>query len=145
MSKIRESNPTWFTIDIEKLDDSNFDIKNIRNLDLDYEKLLFNWLEFCDENSICSTGFILGSFAKEFPHLVKEFHKRGHEVACHGLTHELVYNLDKKLWKEQTKEAKKILEDLIGDEVKGYRSPSWSLPFDEEYYEDLIDLGFKYS
>lgn len=136
---------TWFTIDIEKLDDSNFAFIPKKDLHLDYEKLLYNWLDFCDENSIKSTGFILGTFAKEFPHLVKEFKKRGHEVACHGLTHELVYNLDQKQWKSELKEAKVILEDLIGEDVNGYRSPSWSLPFDESYYEDLISLGFWYS
>jgi peptidoglycan/xylan/chitin deacetylase (PgdA/CDA1 family) len=69
----------------------------------------------------------------------------GHEIASHGLRHELVYKLPFDVWKEETHTSKKILEDTIGQEVKGYRSPSWTLPFEKRYYEALVELGFAYS
>ncbi len=82
---------------------------------------------------------------QDFPAIIKELSNAGHEIACHGLRHELIYNLPFDTWVEETKEAKKILEDLIGKEVAGYRAPSWSMPFKKRYYEALVDLGFLYS
>ncbi len=145
MSKVYFAEKVWLTIDVEELNDTNFGLNYLKSPNLDYEKLINNWLELCERNSIKSTAFVLGSFAKKYPDLVKKLHANGHEIACHGEDHRLVYDYSQKEWEENTKKAKQFLEDLISDEVEGYRSPSWSLPFENSYYEDLVKMGFRYS
>ncbi|NPA03344.1 MAG: DUF3473 domain-containing protein [Epsilonproteobacteria bacterium] len=137
--------PIWLTIDVEKVEDANFGITPKKPLNIDYPKIIEDWINLCEKHQVKSTAFVLGSFAKEYPQVVKRLKEAGHEIASHGLRHELVYKLEFKEWKKETLEAKKLLEDLIGDEVKGYRSPSWTLPFKREYYEALVELGFSYS
>ena len=83
----------WWTIDVEELEDSNFILTKTKDFELDYEQLINKWLDFCQDNHITSTAFVLGNFAKKYPHIIKKIAKN-HEIACHGLTHELVYNLE---------------------------------------------------
>ena len=137
--------PLWLTIDVEELEDANFGITPKEPLSIDYESIIDRWIELCAKHDIRSTAFVLGSFAQKYPDAVRKLHANGHEIACHGLVHELVYKLPFDLWKEQTRQAKAILEDLTGAEVVGYRSPSWSLPFSKRYYSALAELGFRYS
>lgn len=135
----------WLTIDIEEITDTNFNIRWKRSPDLDYEKLLLGWMELCKSVGLSSTCFVLGSFAKKYPEVIKRLHDAGHEIASHGLTHELVYKMDFTNWQKELSESKALLESITGSEVKGYRSPSWSLPFKREYYKVLLDEGFTYS
>ena len=135
----------WPTIDVEELEDANFGIRKKEALDIDYEKIIMEWIELCRRHHTSSCAFVLGNFAKKYPKAVKRLAQNGHEIACHGLNHELVYNIPFKRWVEETKEAKKILEDITGQKVEGYRSPSWSMPFEKRYYEALVYMGFKFS
>src|SRR6478609_194911 len=48
-------------------------------------------LDLFDETGIKSTFFILGWVAERFPQLIREIHARGHELASHGYSHQLVY------------------------------------------------------
>ena len=140
-----QNHPLWLTIDVEVLEDANFGITKKRELAIDYERIIDEWIELCDHHSIKSCAFILGSFARRFPNAVKKLADAGHDIASHGLRHELVYKLPFDVWKEETKTSKKILEDITGREVAGYRSPSWTLPFEKRYYEALAELGFRFS
>jgi hypothetical protein len=42
-----------------------------------------------EPKKVCATFFVLGWLAERLPHLVREIHARGHEVASHGYQHEL--------------------------------------------------------
>ena len=42
-------------------------------------------------HGVRTTFFVLGWVAERVPGLIQELHRAGHEIACHGLTHELVY------------------------------------------------------
>ena len=55
--------------------------------------------------------------------MVKEIHERGHEVACHGYDHQVIFNQTKEEFRDDVKRAKSILEDLTGKKVIGYRAP----------------------
>ncbi len=137
--------PIWLTIDVERIEDANFGITPKNKLHIDYPDLIHRWIEMCERHGYSSTAFVLGSFAKKFPQAVKALQQAGHEIACHGLHHDLVYTLDFEKWKEQTLLAKNILQEITGEEIKGYRSPSWTLPFAKRYYETLVQMGFSYS
>lgn len=135
----------WFTIDIETLRDTNFQIRWKDQPELDYESLLNEWIELCNQYCITATCFILGNFAERYPNLVRMLSEKGHEIACHGLTHDLVYQLPFEQWKQETRKARDKLQELTGQPIKGYRSPSWSLPFEKRYYVALAEIGFEYS
>ena len=47
-------------------------------------------LEIFEEFSCRATFFVLGVVAEYYPGLVKEIHRRGHEIATHGYAHRLV-------------------------------------------------------
>ena len=79
------------------------------------------------KNGIKSTFFILAWIAEKLPHLVREIHSRGHEVASHGCNHQLSNQLSHDALKSELNDSRKILEDIIGAPVKGFRAPSFSI------------------
>lgn len=74
-----------------------------------------------------ATFFILGWIAERLPGLVHEIAKRGHEVASHGFHHDLCSNLSNSALKNDLISSKKLLEDMVGQPVIGYRAPSFSI------------------
>lgn len=102
-------------------------------------------LDIIDSYGISSTFFILGWVAEKYPHIVKEIHNRGHEVASHGYSHQLIYQQTPEVFREETKQSKNILEDIIGDKVKGYRAASYSITKKSLWALDiLVEEGFEY-
>lgn len=103
-------------------------------------------LEILDWTNTKATFFILGWIARHNPDLVRQIHRRGHEVACHSYAHRLVYEMTPEEFREDTRMAKEILEDLTGQPVLGYRAPSFSIVERSRWaYPILMDLGFTYS
>ena len=92
-----------------------------------------------------ATFFVLGWVAERHPGLIKQIVACGHEVASHGYGHELVTAQTPELFRADVRKAKKILEDLTGQPVQGYRAPGftitpetlWALPI-------LAEEGFTY-
>jgi len=102
-------------------------------------------LEMLDEFGITATFFILGWVAERVPALVREIHARGHEVACHGYGHELIYSIGPVAFRSDIRRAKSVLEDLTGAPVQGYRAPSYSITGKSMWALDiLIEEGFRY-
>lgn len=102
-------------------------------------------LEIFDDASVSATFFVLGWVAERFPRLVKEIVANGHELACHGYSHQLIYNQEEGAFREETVKAKKILEDISGCVIFGYRAASYSITERSRWaLEVLIDAGFKY-
>ncbi|HLS82405.1 MAG TPA: XrtA system polysaccharide deacetylase [Steroidobacter sp.] len=102
-------------------------------------------LDLFDEHGVKITFFVLGWVAERFPSLVCELHASGHEVACHGLTHELVYQQTPEVFRSETDRAKSLLQDLIGAPVRGYRAASYSITTASAWALDILaDLGFEY-
>src|SRR6185503_8992014 len=102
-------------------------------------------LDLFDEHNTRSTFFVLGWVAERCPELIRELHRRGHEVACHGLTHELVYKQTPELFRSETQRSKSLLEDLTGAPVRGYRAASYSITTKSIWALDiLVELGFEY-
>lgn len=97
------------------------------------------------ERAVRGTFFVLGWVAERSPALVRRIAAAGHEIACHGYAHQLVYRQQLEEFRQETVRAKSCLEDLIGEPVLGYRAASFSLTRDSLWALDvLIDLGFRY-
>ena len=45
-------------------------------------------LDVFDEANVKVTHFVLGWVADRYPDLIREIDQRGHEVACHGYSHQ---------------------------------------------------------
>jgi polysaccharide deacetylase family protein (PEP-CTERM system associated) len=92
-----------------------------------------------------ATFFVLGWIAERYPALVKEIQARGHEVACHGYSHQCIFNQTEEEFREDVRKAKGILEDLIGTQVIGYRAPTCSITRDTLWALPILyELGFRY-
>jgi len=81
-------------------------------------------------NSPKATFFVLGWIAQRLPHLVREIQNRGHEVASHGYYHRLCRKEPVEDLKRDLINSKKLLEDITGFPVYGYRAPSFSINHD---------------
>ena len=102
-------------------------------------------LDLFDEFSVKGTFFILGWVAERAPELVKQISSRGHEVACHGYSHQLVYNQAQGVFREETFRAKQILEEITQTSVRGYRAASYSITEKSLWALDvLVEAGFEY-
>jgi len=101
-------------------------------------------LNLLDLYQVKATCFFLGYVAQKYPHLVIEAKKRGHEIASHGMFHRLVYKLSREEFIADLLSSKKILEDIISEEVISFRSPSFSVTESIPWFFDaLVEAGFK--
>jgi polysaccharide deacetylase family protein (PEP-CTERM system associated) len=91
---------------------------------------------------IRATFFVLGWLAERLPHLVREIHARGHEVASHGYYHNLCDQESCHALKKDLSDSKKLLEDIIGATVLGYRAPSFSI--NHHVLRLIEDCGYLY-
>lgn len=102
-------------------------------------------LDLFDEFSVKATFFILGWVAERAPQLVAEIARRGHEVACHGYGHQLVYEIGPDRFREDIRRARGIIEGITGEAVHGYRAPSYSITGRSLWALDiLVEEGFAY-
>jgi polysaccharide deacetylase family protein (PEP-CTERM system associated) len=102
-------------------------------------------LEIFDQHSVSATFFVLGWVTQRSPALVRRIHAAGHEIACHGLTHELVYRQTPEVFRAETRDSKAMLEDAIGVPVNGYRAASYSITAQSLWALDVLcELGFTY-
>jgi len=101
-------------------------------------------LELYKKLEIKSTFFFTGEIAEKYPEIVKMIIPEGHEVACHGYSHEDEFAFDKLGFHEQVshlKQAKTILEEISGTNVISFRAPA--LRVNEFTPKALETAGFK--
>jgi len=109
------------------------------------EKNFTNMLEGFESDGIKATCFFLGWVAERYPHLVKRAAEAGHEIASHGYSHTLIYSQTQEQFREDITKAKKIIEDVSGQEVLGYRAPGFSITEKTPWaLEELVRAGYKY-
>jgi polysaccharide deacetylase family protein (PEP-CTERM system associated) len=84
-------------------------------------------LDTLDRHHTRATFFILGWIAEKHPHLVREIHSRGHEIASHSYWHKLVYIQTRSEFLEDLRRSVHVLENITGKKVLGYRASSASI------------------
>jgi len=98
------------------------------------------------EHRTQATFFTLGWVAERYPHLVKKVVAQGHELASHGFGHERVSDLTPTTFADDIVRTKALLEDLGGQEVLGYRAPSFSIGSGNLWaFDTLLEAGYRYS
>lgn len=103
-------------------------------------------LALLDEHQTKATFFTLGWIAERYPQLVRDIVAGGHELASHGYGHERVSDLTPQSFANDIGRAKKLLEDLGGQAVLGYRAPSFSIGERNLWaFDTLLEQGYRYS
>lgn len=96
-------------------------------------------------NPLKATFFCLGWLAERYPRLIREIHACGHEVACHGYDHRRIHSMSPHVFRQDIRRTKALLEDCSGEQVIGYRAPSYSItPKNVWAFEVLAEEGFLY-
>jgi polysaccharide deacetylase family protein (PEP-CTERM system associated) len=102
-------------------------------------------LELFEQQGVRATFFVLGWVAERQPALIRAIAARGHELACHGYAHELVYRIGPRRFREDLRRARERIEHAAGVRVVGYRAPSYSITNDSLWaLEILAEEGFEY-
>jgi len=102
-------------------------------------------LDVLEQAKTCATFFCLGSVARQYPELIRDIHNRGFEVGSHGMNHLLYNRLGIKQIKEDLVAAKAILEDILGEMIRGFRAPRFSLGLDyPAVIESIVEAGYEY-
>ena len=85
-------------------------------------------------NNVKATFFCTGNFAQNAPEVMKRIVDEGHEVACHGVDH----------WQPRETdfaESKRIVEEVTGRQVYGYRQPRMFPVVESE----IKRVGYRYN
>lgn len=99
-------------------------------------------LQILEEYDAKATFFVLGMVAEKFPSLVRKLVNAGHEIASHGYSHRLLYDLSEGELYEELNSSKKILEDISGQEIQGFRAPSFSIT--DQAVDFMGEIGYRY-
>jgi polysaccharide deacetylase family protein (PEP-CTERM system associated) len=93
-----------------------------------------------------ATYFMLGWVAERYPALVRRIVEQGHELASHGYAHRRATEQNREEFREDVTRAKRLLEDISGVAVQGYRAPSFSIGQGNLWaLECLSEAGYRYS
>lgn len=128
----------WFCHDnyTQDFNWNNYEVRIFEHVDLILDEL--------DKQNQKGTFFCLGWIAENQPSIIKEIHKRGHQIGCHSYQHQLATRFNKKEFLNDTGKAQNLLEDLIGEKITVFRAPSFSITNDNLYVlEALVELGFE--
>ena len=102
-------------------------------------------LELLNKKNTKATFFCLGWIAQRHKSLIRRISESGHEVASHGYSHQVIYSQTPEVFKDDVLKSKKIIEDIIGRPVLGYRAPTYSITEKTLWaLEILEELGFAY-
>jgi len=97
------------------------------------------------EHRTRGTFFVLGMFAQAHPNLLLRVSAEGHEIACHGYDHIIVDSVSRREFEQDTQRSKKLLEDICGRPVIGYRAAEFSIRATSLWaLECLAEMGFEY-
>lgn len=97
------------------------------DLPVELDRLLPEMLELLAEAGCRATFFVLGEVAERLPRRVRELAGAGHEVASHGFHHLRACERPAAEFAGDVRRSKALLEDLLGEPVRGFRAPEWSL------------------
>jgi polysaccharide deacetylase family protein (PEP-CTERM system associated) len=100
------------------------------------------FLDILDQYNVKITVFVLGELVEDYGDIIKEISDRGHEIACHGYDHDLLYDKTKEQFESEITKAKNKLESLIGKDILGYRASCFTMT--DEKIDSLKKIGFKY-
>jgi len=97
-------------------------------------------LDILKTYDVKATFFMIGSYAKRDPDMVKRVFDEGHTVGNHTYTHQksMFNSLDK--FKSEIEQCNSVLEEVTGEKVKFFRIP-YGTSIGKSYKDFLADKG----
>jgi polysaccharide deacetylase family protein (PEP-CTERM system associated) len=103
-------------------------------------------LDIFSEYGVKATFFTLGWVAERFPQTIRRMVDEGHELASHGWSHVRATRQQPAEFREDITRTKKLLEDISGVRVRGYRAASYSIGANNLWaLDELHGAGYDYS
>lgn len=103
-------------------------------------------LELFEKHNTRATFFTLGWIAERYPKMIQRIVDQGHELASHGWEHIRVTNQNREQFQKDISRTRKLLEDMSGQQVTGYRAASYSINGDNIWaLDELAEAGYLYS
>jgi polysaccharide deacetylase family protein (PEP-CTERM system associated) len=97
------------------------------------------------ERGARATFFVLGHVAERHPGLVPAIEAAGHEIACHGYAHRLVYTLSPGEFRDDLRRSLDLLRAQARGPIRGYRAAYWTLTRRSVWALDIIaEAGLAY-
>lgn len=134
----------FFTMDVESFNEISClkekpraEYDNIR-----IEHAIDDYLDLLDKYNIKATLFVLCSSLEASKEYLFRAANSGHEIALHGLTHDIPSALNGEELKKQLAAGKTLLERELKTEVIGYRAPCFAVT--DDIINVISQLGFKY-
>ena len=102
-------------------------------------------LDMFEQTGTRVTLFWLGWIAERHQSLVRRCQEAGHEIASHGYAHLLPYQVGPKAFNTDLVRSKKILEEITGEKVFGFRAPGFGITDDTCWaFEVIREAGYEY-
>jgi polysaccharide deacetylase family protein (PEP-CTERM system associated) len=103
-------------------------------------------LDLLGELRCQATFFVLGWIAHRYPELIRTIADAGHEIASHGYAHRRATEQAPQDFLDDVRRTKRLLEDIAGCSVIGYRAPSFSICERNLWaFDCLVEAGYRYS
>jgi polysaccharide deacetylase family protein (PEP-CTERM system associated) len=147
----RPAAPGALTIDVEDYFQveafaSTIDRKDWERLPARVERNTHRLLDILAEAGAQATFFVLGGVARRHPSIARRIIADGHELASHGNDHLRVDRCPPAAFRADVRDSRKILEDLGGVAVAGYRAPTFSIGRETRWaHAILAEEGYRYS
>jgi len=103
-------------------------------------------LDLLDHYQVKASFFVVGEVAARHPELLRLIHEKGHEIGCHGFSHQPLWKLNESLFEKELKEFHAVVEGILGKlTVKGFRAPCFSLDNRTRWaLRVLVGFGYQY-
>jgi polysaccharide deacetylase family protein (PEP-CTERM system associated) len=125
---------------------STIDRRDWHRLPSRVERNTHRLLDLLAEAGVQATFFTLGCIARRHPSVARRIVADGHELASHGTDHLRVDRQSAAAFRADVRDSKKILEDVGGVAISGYRAPTFSIGRDTPWaHAILAEEGYCYS
>ena len=134
-----------FTVDVEDWYqgipmDAQWKANAERRLDMSGNRLL----DLMGEHGVRGTFYVLGPVAKDHPELVRRMAREGHEIGSHGWSHDLLYDMARERFREETLRSVEVITEVSGVRPTSYRAAYFSITKKNLWALDILaELGFE--
>lgn len=110
----------------------------------EFDRYLERILSNLEKSNIKATFFCVGEMGRQYPYVIRKIYDCGHEIGCHSNYHTWLNKMSKAECREDTRLAVDNLEQCIGEKVKSYRAPAFSIGQNNKWaFEILAENGIE--
>lgn len=101
-------------------------------------------LDLFTKHDVKATFFVVGYIAEQFPELIKEIDKKGHEIASHSYCHLDIRKATKEEFEKDLQKSLNTLENITAKKVLGFRAPYFSITKSSFWAIKILSKYLKY-